>query len=298
MEWQQLEYFHAVATLQHYTRAAEQLSITQPALSRSIAQLENELGVPLFDRQRRSVVLNAYGRKFHAHTVRILQEMKEAKRDLLGMQNPHMGDISLAFLKSLGISFIPGAVRSYLDRNPHVNFQLFQNSTSAMIDQLTQGHIDLILSSLADTGPDIEWKPLWTEEMYVFVHQDHPLASRERVSLHEIANDKFIVLKQGYGSRTIVDRMFASMNREPNIAFEGEEVVTVLGFVSANLGVSLLPHISGMDMKNLTKLSIADYRCERTIGLAWVKGKTMLPVVDAFREFLIDYAGKRAPDGD
>jgi len=290
MEWQQLEYFHVVATLQHFTRAAEQLSITQPALSRSIAQLEKELGVPLFDRQRRSVVLNPYGQKFHEHTARILQEMKEAKRGLLGLQNPQFGDISIAFLKSLGISFVPRMVRSYLDLNPHVNFQLFQNSTSAMIDQLKRGEVDLILSSLADTTPEVEWTSLWTEEMFLFVHHRHPLAARENVSLGDILDEKFIVLKHGYGSRAIIDEMFASVNRRPNIAFEGEEVVSLLGFVSANLGVALLPQISGMNRKDLIKLPITDYRCERTIGLAWIHGKYLPPVVDRFRAFLIGYA--------
>lgn len=290
MEWQQLEYFHAVATLQHFTRAAEQLSITQPALSRSIAQLEHELGVPLFDRQGRSVLLNSYGHTFLEHATRILQEMKEAKRNIMVMQNPLFGDISLAFLKSLGISFIPQMVRSYLDLHPHVNFHLFQNSTSSMIDQLKRGEVDLCLSSLADTTPDIIWKPLWTEEMFLFIHHSHRFASRSHVKLQDLAGQKFIVLKPGYGSRAILDTMFASMNTSPTIAFEGEEVVSLLGFVSANLGIALLPDIPGMDMKNLVKLPILDYQSQRTIGLAWIKGKHLPPVVATFREFLIDYS--------
>ncbi|KRF04516.1 LysR family transcriptional regulator [Paenibacillus sp. Soil766] len=292
MEWQQLEYFQVVATLQHFTRAAEQLSITQPALSRSIAQLEHELGVPLFDRRGRSVLLNPYGHKFLEHTTRILQEMKEAKRDIIVMQNPLLGDISLAFLKSLGISFIPLMVRSYLELHPHVNFHLFQNSTSSMLDQLKRGEVDLCLSSLTDTTPEIIWKPLWTEEMFLFVHHCHRFASQPNVRLQEIADDKFIVHKSGYGSRAIFDAMFASMNKAPIIAFEGEEVVSLLGFVSANLGIALLPEIPGMDMKNLVKLPISDYQSQRTIGLAWIKGKHLPPVVDTFREFLIDYSFK------
>lgn len=290
MEWQQLEYFHMVATMQHFTRAAEQLSITQPALSRSIAQLENELGVQLFDRQRRTVQLNQYGHKFHEHTLRILQEMQEAKRGLLSMQNPQYGDVSLAFLKSLGINFIPRMIRRYLDLNPHVNFQLSQRSTSAMIDQLKRGTIDLFISPFTDTSPEIEWQPLWTEELFLFVHQHHPLALKNGVHLDDIAHQPFIVLKHGYDSRAIVDEMFASMHQRPHIAFEGEEVVSLLGFVSANLGIALLPNISGIAMNNLVKLPIEDYTCERIIGLARMKGKYLPPVVHRFREFLIDYS--------
>jgi DNA-binding transcriptional LysR family regulator len=290
MEWQQLEYFYVVAMLQHFTRAAEQLSISQPALSRSIGQLENELGVALFDRQGRSVILNSFGQSFFEHTSRILQEMKEAKRDVMSLQNPDYGDINLAFLKSLGISFIPRMVRTYLNLNPAVNFQLFQNSTENLIMQLKRGEIDLCISSHTETSPEIEWIPLWNEEMFIFVHLDHPFALKEHINLIEILNEKFVVLKQGYGSRAILDEMFIKLNRHPNISFEGEEVVSLLGFVAEDLGIALLPKISGMNMNGLAKLSIIDYKCERNIGLAWMKDKYLPPVVHKFKQFVIDYS--------
>jgi len=289
MEWQQLEYFHVVAQLQHFTRAAERLSISQPALSRSIARLEDELGVPLFDRQGRSVVLNSCGLQFYEHATVILQEMKKAKQDLLSRQDPRYGEISLAFLKSLGIDFIPRMVRSYLDLYPHVHFHFSQNSTAAMLDQLKRGETDFCLTSVIAAMPEIEWQPLWTEEMFIVAHQDHPLASRKDVKLADLVQEKFIVLKQGYGSRAIFDQAFASIEASPNIAFEGDELVSVLGFVSANLGIAMLPRISGMNRDHLALLPIADYSCERTIGLVWRKGKYLSPAAVQFRQFLIDY---------
>ena len=296
MEWQQLEYFHMVAQLQHFTRAAERLSISQPALSRSIARLEEELGVPLFDRQGRSVVLNPCGLRFYEHATIILQEMKKAKQDLLNRQDPHYGEISLAFLKSLGIDFIPRMVRSYLDRYPHVHFHFSQNSTAAMIDQLKRGEIDFCLTSVISVMPEIEWQPLWTEEIFIVTHRDHPLASRENVKLADLVREKFIVLKQGCGSRAILDQAFASIDASPNIAFEGDEFVSVLGFVSANLGIAMLPRISGVNRDHLALLPIADYSCERTIGLVWRRGKYLSPAAVQFREFLVQYDSDNRPD--
>lgn len=113
MEWQQLEYFH--------TLAAGKLSLSQPALSRSIAKLEQELGIPLFDKQGRGVVLNAYGRMFQARISRILHEMTEAKREIFELENPEYAQISLAFLKSLGIRYVPYFVRSFLEPSSTVS---------------------------------------------------------------------------------------------------------------------------------------------------------------------------------
>jgi DNA-binding transcriptional LysR family regulator len=288
MEWQQLEYFHTVAQVQHFTRAAKKLSISQPTLSRAISKLESELGIPLFDRQGRGVTLNPYGQMFYARTARILGEMAEAKRELFDLQNPGHGNISLAFLKSLGISYVPHLVRSFLDQYPQVNFRLFQNATQMMLDQLERGEVDFCLSSDTETRPGIEWVQLWTEEIFVFVPNSHPLAERQHVTLGEISGEKFIVLKQGYGSRTIFDQLFARIGMQPTIAFEGEEVVSVMGFVAANLGITLLPYIAGMDMMNVSRLSIADVRCERTIGFAWRRDKYLAPSANKFREFLID----------
>lgn len=297
MEWQQLEYFDAVAKLQHFTDAAERLAISQPALSRSIAKLERELGVPLFDRQGRNVALNRNGRLFHARTARILQEMAEAKREIAELRDPHYGTISLAFVKSLGIRFVPHLVRTYLDLYPHVNFQLSQHASSVMIEQLARGEIDFCLSYAADDVRDIEWSRLWTEDIYLFVHSSHPLARRRSVNVGDIVREKFIALKQGYGSRAIMDRLFASAGVQPTIAFEADEVVSVMGFIAANLGVALLPQVDGMNVEHIARLAIADYRCDRTIGLAWRKGNYMSAAARQFRAFVIEHREAFAPSG-
>ncbi|WP_168123211.1 LysR family transcriptional regulator [Paenibacillus sp. HB172176] len=290
MEWQQIQYFQAAAELQHMTKAAERLSISQPALSRSIGKLEEELGVPLFDRQGRSIVLNAFGRSFHGHASRIMQEMEEARRDIEAMKDPQRGEISLSFLKSLGIRFVPNMAERFLNRYPHVDFKFYQSSTSMMLQQLKDGEIDFCLSSMTNTPPEIQWMPLWNEEMFIVVHPEHPLATRDSdsVSLTELIDQKFIALRPGYGSRAIFDEMLGSIGETPKIAFESDEVVSLLGFVSANLGIALLPRISGLNMEGVATLSISDYSCNRVIGLAWRKDKYYPPIAAAFKKFLIE----------
>jgi DNA-binding transcriptional LysR family regulator len=180
---------------------------------------------------------------------------------------------------------VPRLIRDFLQLYPHVNFQLFQNSTSVMLEQLRRGEIDYCLSSYTASSPDIHWSQLWTEQVYVFAHKDHPLAQQRTATLEQIAGEKFIVLKQGYGSRDVFDRLVASTGIQPRIAFEGEEVVGILEVVAANLGIALLPELAGIHVKDISKLTLTDYPCNRTIGLAWRKDTYLGPLLSNFVNF-------------
>jgi DNA-binding transcriptional LysR family regulator len=289
MEWQQLEYFKIVAETQHFTRAAEILSIAQPTLSRSISNLEAELGVPLFERLGRQVILSRYGKLFYKRTCRVLQEVSEAKQELQDIINPDHGSISFAFLQTLGASSVPKLIHHFLNEYPLVNFKIFQNSPNAILDQLEAGEVDLCLSAMTEQRRGIEWIHLWDEEIFAFVSNDHPLANRESVSINELAEYKFVTLKQGLSIRTVFDQIFKASGIEPDITFEGEEVVTVLGFVSDNLGITLLPGIEGFSMEKLKKLTIIEPVFQRNIGLAWNKERYLSPAAKRFLEYIKGY---------
>lgn len=292
MEWQQLEYFHTVAKVEHFTRAAELLSVSQSALSRSIAKLEEELGVKLFERRGRGVVLNRFGKEFYAKTSRGLQELARAKQDMLDLLDPERGTVSLAFLKSLGASFVPNLVSAFLNVYPRVHFQLFQNATAVMLELLAAGEIDFCLSIMTESPEPIEWLPLWTDELYAFVPVGHELEHRTQVSLQELAGSRLIALKPGYGTRMIMDRLYGQTGLSPDILFEGEEPVTLIGFVRAKLGVTLLPDIKGIDLEGVVRLPVNEPECRRTIGLAWNTNSYLTPIAERFRQFITDYSRK------
>ncbi|MBY0026315.1 LysR family transcriptional regulator [Priestia aryabhattai] len=289
MEWQQLEYFNVVAQTEHFTKAAEQLSIAQPTLSRSISKLESELGVPLFERKGRQVILNRYGRLFYERTAKVLNEMEEAKRELSDLIHPYRGSISFAFLKSLGASSVPKLVHAFLQEYPNVQFQIFENATNIMLDQLQSGEIDFCMSSVTESRAGIQWEYLWKDELYAYVPDTHSFGSRQVLSISELAHESFIALKKGYGSRTIFDQLFEEAEIVPNITFEGEEFLTVIGFVAAHLGVALLPEIKGVDLRGIKKIKLKEDTASRVIGIAWNKDKYLTPVAKKFQGFLIQY---------
>ncbi|MBD2867825.1 LysR family transcriptional regulator [Paenibacillus arenilitoris] len=287
MEWQQLEYFQTVARMQHFTRAAEKLTISQPALSRSIANLEAELGVPLFDRQGRSIRLNRYGERFLKRADRALKEIQEGKEELAAYLDPDSGTVILSFLKSLGLSAVPNLLREFGRQAPHIRFELFQQSTRDMLDALEKGEADFALSSMTEFRGSVAWRRLWEEELYAYVPEGHPLASKPSIEIGELAEEPFIAVKKGYGLRTISDRLFEQAGIAPKITFEGEEVVTVLGFVSAGLGTSILPEMPDLVQSRAVRLRIAGAGSRRSIGLAWHKDGYLSPPAERFRSFLI-----------
>jgi DNA-binding transcriptional LysR family regulator len=289
LEWQQLEYFQTVARVQHMTQAAEILSISQPALSRSIAKLENELGVPLFERQGRSIILNHYGQLFLKRVNRILKELQEGKQELKALLDPGYGVVSLGFLHTLGPETIPNLIGTFRSTYPKVTFQLNQNNSSSLIKQMELGEFDLCLITPPDTKLQIQWIKLWSEELFVIAPVGHPLENRESIVLDEIADEPFISVKKRNALRQITDQLFQEAEINPQMVFEGEELHTIAGLVASGFGISLIPDIKDLDPCKIAKIPVRWPKCERSIGIAWVEGRYLSPSVKQFKEFVINY---------
>ncbi|MEB1808651.1 MAG: LysR family transcriptional regulator [Bacillaceae bacterium] len=286
MEWQQLEYFQKVAQVEHFTRAAEELFISQPALSRSIARLEKDLGVPLFERSGRTVKLNRYGRMFLSKVNESLQLIEDGKQELTDIVHPDHGQIALSFLHTLGSHLVPDLIGQYRKTFPHVKFQLFQSTADVLIEQLTTGEVDLCLTSAPVQTTGFHWEKLFSEQLYIIVPKSHRLAGRKGIKLEEIADEPFIGFKEGVGLRTITDQLCQDAGFTANITFEGQEVSTVNGLVSAGLGVSLIPERKGLDETEVSKIEVLDYECTRSIGIAWVESRYIPQVVQQFKGFV------------
>lgn len=289
MEWHQLEYFCTVAQLQHFTRAAEQLSISQPALSRSIAKLEEELGISLFERQGKKVVLNRFGKTLLIRVERAKKEITEAKQEILDIIDPEHGTVSFAFLHSQGMHTVPNLIRGFRSENPNIQFKFFQNFSHLLLEQLKSGEIDLCLSPPVGDQKNIEWMPLFTEELFAVVASDHILAGRENIELAEISGEPLITLKNVSSLRNLTDKLFKEAGLTPNIEFEGEEFMTVTGLVEAKLGVAILPHLPMHDSMKLSFIPISQPNCFRTIGLSWTKEKYFSPAAKKFCKFVIGF---------
>lgn len=290
MEWQQFEYFQTLARMQHVTHAAETLSISQSALSRSIARFEEEIGVPLFDRQGRSIRLNKYGHIFLKHVDNMMKEFDEGKQEIKDLLDPDKGEVSLGFLHTLSTSHIPDLLASFRAHYPKINFRLGQGPSHNLIDQLQLGVFDLCLIAPMENTSPIVWRQLWNEELYVIVPKDHKYANRKNITLEEIADESFIHLKEGFSLRITIEKIFKEVGITPKITFEGEEADTVAGLVAAGLGISILPNLKGTDQSKISQIPVKSPQCQRTIGIAWVEGRYLSPATEKFKQFVLDHS--------
>lgn len=287
MEWQQLEYFQVVARTEHFTRAAEQLALSQPALSRAIARLEAELGAPLFERQGRRVRLTRYGRAFLVRVDEAIQAIEAGRREISDMVGPERGIVALAFLKTLGARVLPEAISDFHRQHPDVTFQLAQNHSYALLDLLADGSADLALFAAPVERAGIHWEPVFSEEILAVVAPRHRLASRESVTLADLAGEPLILLKAGYSMRRVTDGLFRQAGYAPRIAFEGEDAATVVGLATAGLGVGFVPALAAAERPDARYLRIDEPHAERVIALAWMEGRYLSAAATLFRDFAL-----------
>jgi DNA-binding transcriptional LysR family regulator len=288
MEFLQLKYFQTVARLEHMTKAAEELRIAQPSLSKTIARLEEDLGVPLFDRQGRKIKLNLFGRVFLKRVERAFSELSEGKREIKNLAGLSQECITLAVSIPRILPYVLG---SFLKQYPHVRFQQFLESTSSMKRQLADLEIDFCISSVPIEDPEIVWEPLMTEEIYLIVPPGHRLAERDNIYLHEVKDESFISMNTGYGFRNLTDEFCREAGFIPHIAFEGDEPGVIGDLVKQGLGITFVPALTLLwNSDSLSKrLRIIEPKCQRTIGLGWSKRRYLSPVAQQFRQFVIEY---------
>lgn len=288
MELLQLKYFQTVARLEHMTKAAEQLRIAQPSLSKTISRLEEDLGVDLFDRENRKIKLNAAGKIFLNRVDRAFAELIEGQRELNQFIDQDQRSITLAVTIP---RVLPALLGSFLSKYPDIRFQQFLKSVSAMKKMLLEGELDYCISSVPIEGDGIKWEPLITEEIFLIVPPDHRLAGRESVRLEEVKNEAFIGMNTGYGFRSLTDQFCREAGFVQNIAFEGDEPTVISDLVRQGLGVAFVSELS-WEPKSAEfphKLRIAEPSCQRTIGLAWSEKRYFTPIAKQFRLFVLDY---------
>ncbi|WCK56533.1 LysR family transcriptional regulator [Aneurinibacillus sp. Ricciae_BoGa-3] len=288
MELLQLQYFRTVARLEHISKAAQELNIAQPSLSKTISRLEEDVGVPLFDRIGRQIQLNQYGRAFLRRVERIFTELEEGKRELADLSGFSKASISLAVTSP---RVLPGLLGGFLASYPNTKFRQVISSTADMKRMLENSEVDFCISSPPIEGDGIESRHLLTEEVYLTVPPGHPLSARGSIDLREAAGEPFINMKVGYGFRDITDEFCRQAGFTPSFAFEGDEPAVIRSLVKAGLGVAFLPALSWMVAPEPApeRLHITNPVCQRTIGLAWLRGRYLSEAACYFQQYTVDF---------
>ncbi|MBB6734543.1 LysR family transcriptional regulator [Cohnella zeiphila] len=287
MEFLQLKYFQAVARYENMTQASAELNVSQPSLSNSIQRLEKKLGVPLFDRHRRHLKINAFGKVYLGKIEQAFKALEEGETEIKEMAGLSKGHLTICMMLP---HLLPTLLKEFLAVHPHVRISQRQlNSTLEMKKELERSGIDFCLSTFPISGPDIEWLTFVKEEMRLTVPKHHRLASRESVNLSEVSEEPFISLPVGTSFREITDDYCRRAGFEPNIAFELEETSAIQTLVEMGLGVTLtLPMTLGNRAfnKETVQLKIVEPTCMRTFGIAWNRKHYLSKAAVHFLQFV------------
>lgn len=278
-----------VAKHQNLTKSAEILNISQPALSKMIAQLEKDLGYQLFDRKGREIQLNRLGEAYLRTVEKVFIELDAGEKELALLSEKQNQLVSVAITIP---SILPELLGGFLDKYPTVRFRQYQAFSKRMKKQIETGEVDIGISTLPVNGEEIKWVPILEEELLLSVPLTHPLADRGSIYLHEVKDDPFIVMPPGYGFRNMTEDFCAKAGFSPNYSFEGNETGITQELVEAELGVAFLPSLlTSQRVFNLqtAKLRIIEPRCVRTIGIVRHKYRECPDIVNHFIQHTIKY---------
>lgn len=294
MNLDHLRYFVKLSELRHYTRAAEQLCISQPSLSHAISQLESELGVPLFEKSGRNTVLTRYGEEF-LECAQSSLGILDAGMESLQRSAKGEGVVRLGFLRTLGVDFIPKLTSDFIaaDPNSGVEFSFHSDLSSGLIDGLLQHKFDLVFCSEPERSLGLTATPVTSQKLVMIVPNGHPLADRGSIGLAETLEYPAVWFAKGSGLRKVVDGMYEQVGGKPISVVETEEDEVIVGLVAAGFGIAVVPDMDMLHKLDISVLEITSPPYHRDFFMVWDDSVFMSPAAQRFRSFVLGRASTR-----
>jgi LysR family transcriptional regulator, hydrogen peroxide-inducible genes activator len=244
MELQQLRYIVALSKELNFVRAAKRVGITQPTLSQQIKKLEDELGQPLFERSPHNVRLTSQGQTFVSYAIKALDTLSEGEREIKESKNALKGKISIAFIPTIGPYILPPLLNKLKKKAPDLKLELFEETTSVLVDHLKSGKFDMGILALPIDDHSLVSKELGEEEFFVCVSKEHALAKKETINIKQMLDQDVLMLQEGHCFRDQALEFCSTHHANPHILFEGSSLVSVMNLAAANVGMTLVPKIA------------------------------------------------------
>ncbi|MCA4755344.1 LysR family transcriptional regulator [Mycolicibacterium fortuitum] len=291
MHLDELQWFVVLAETEHVTDAAAELGISQPTLSRALARLEEQVGVPLFDRVNRRLRLNAYGHILLEHARRSISEIRTATDRIAELRDPDTGTVRLAFLHSQAGWYVPDLLRRFRTEAPRVRFELFQGAAHEIVERLAGGEADLAITSPRPEG--FRWRGLYMERLCLAVPREHRLAGRTRLRLADAGAEPFVALAPDFGLRQLTDELCVEAGISPPVVFEAMEIPTMEGLVAAGFGVAVVPVPRPERAEpGAAYVPLSESSARRQIGLTWHADRPLPPAAARLAEFIMQNVHK------
>lgn len=289
MELRQLEYFHKVSSLRNFTRAAEVLHIAQPSITNAIHKLEDELGLQLFDRSQKKVILTPEGQAFHLRAEKILYEVQQALSEMSDYKNLHKGTIKFAAPPMIGAYLFPNIFTHFKHSYPELDLAVFEAGSLAARTMLEKEELDLGIIILPEDNQTLNTIPITREQIMLCVSPNHHLNNTAHVDFQSLKAESFIMLKEEFLHRQLILQECTKHKFTPHIVFSSNQIETVKALVASNVGISFLMNMVVHKHPGIVSIPLSE-PIFITIGLAWKKDKYLSKASQAFIDFLTIYA--------
>jgi LysR family hydrogen peroxide-inducible transcriptional activator len=286
MELDQLRYFLQIAERQSFSRAAEDLAISQPALSRSIQKLEEELGQPVFERKTRSVSLTDAGVLLQGRAQQVLSILENTKAEIT--DDGRSGRLRIGAIPTIAPYFLPDVLRTFSREFPGVTLIVQELTTAALIHSCTQGEIDLAILALPMPVKHLKVEALFDEELLLVLPPDHELVAKKSIQLNDVEPFPFVLLDEAHCLSDNIVSFCRQRSFQPVAVERTSQLAMVQELVSLSHGISMIPAMARHCDQTNRRIyrSFAGKKPTRTIAVAWNPYRFQSRLQIAFREYL------------
>ena len=288
--FRQLKVFEAVARHLSFTQAAQELHLTQPAVSMQIKQLEEETGLPLFEQLGKKVFLTQAGEEMYHYSRSIAHELSEAEEVLEQLKGVRRGHLVLA-VASTANYFATRILAAFAKQFPDVTFSLDVTNRAALLQQLERNESDLVIMGVPPTDTHLIMEPFMENPLVVIAPPNHPLVSVKQVELEDLKDEPFLFREKGSGTRIAMERFFQEHGVKLKTGMEMASNEAIKQAVQAGLGLGIVSiHTLELEVetKRLAVLNVKEFPILRHWYLVHREGKRLSPVAAEFRRFVLN----------
>lgn len=281
--------FHAVATAGSFTKAAERLYISQPALSQQVGQLEAALGVKLFDRLPRGVRLTHAGQILAAHAGRMQALDEQAQRQIQELRGLARGSLKIGASQTIGVYLMPEILGQFRRTHPHIDLDLQIANTEVIQQQLAENLLDIALTEGFIDQPDLDATIFQQDNLIAIVPPGHPLLNKKSVTARQFCSEPMIVREHGSGTRAVIERALARKSIELTPIMSLGSTEAIKRAVQAGIGVAIVSSLATtqeFEAGTLVELPLSDLQIRRPLHQLELHGKVRSPAVEAFAALL------------
>jgi DNA-binding transcriptional LysR family regulator len=285
----QLEIFLCIAEEKSFSRAAEKMLRTQPALSIAIKRLEEELGEPLFDRSSKSGTLTEAGRILLSYAQRMINMRDEAKDAISELRGMFRGRLTIGANESTSLYLLPKLLLEYRRRHPQIKIEVFRNISEKIPSEVLERNLDFGFLSFDPMHPSLQSLEVHRDELVLVVPPKHHLAGRKQVMVKDLGNEQFVAHNVKTPARTRIFDFFAQHRTPLNICIELATLETIKEFVKLEVGLAILPRLAveeEIKSGELIEVPVKGMKIEKTLRLVYRREQTLSHAAKSFLDLV------------